>query len=375
LAGDEINPEVDDDTGDAGDGSEPGNQFRDIDAAWFGESNTSVEIYMKMAGSPPGLMDLVNNPDTTTFEYEIYFDVEGESFAVVAIIQYAAYIGEGTPIGGVYSTESTWDWELRGVNYALGTDIIQSETTIGGLSDSSFTESDVILKLDVSKEDIGIGEGAEGRGQLLTNTWAGIWNANDNPSDGQRDPTQQAFDYAHTYNSNPGRTYRLTGYGGIDYAIELSTDNGEKETFGGTPVEFVVKAHNNGTHAFEVKFFTSEPPVGWTVAFDRNTTTVPRDATQLIQVTITPPKDVANGTVQNFIIEGDIQEVEGGNSTVPVDPPLKLTVVALKASGESEDGAWWENLMDTIKDNILIVGGAIAIVIIALVILVILVKR
>jgi hypothetical protein len=321
-------------------------------------------------------MDLVNNPDTTTYEYEFYFDVEGSSFALVAIIQYAAYIGEGTPIGGVYSTEGTWEWELRGVNYATGTDIIQQENTIGGLESSNYDSQGVRLEGEVSKEDIGIEGGQEGRGKLLTNTWAAIWNADQNPSDGQRDPHTQAWDYAHTHHSDPGRDYRITGFSGIDYNIVLSTDESEKTTLGGTPVDFLVRVQNNGTHNFQVDFFTStELPDGWQVVLNPNSTTIARGATRSLQVTVTPPKKVANGTVQTLRIEGNIHEVEDGNGTIPVEPALSLTVVALAAPDEDSGGAWWENLIETITDNIVIVGGAIAVVIIAIVILVILIRR
>ena len=80
MGGDIYDPEVEDETGDTQD---PGMAFRDIESAWFGdEANTTLKISMKVAGEPPGLMDLANAQDTTIFEYEVYFDVEGRSYAV-----------------------------------------------------------------------------------------------------------------------------------------------------------------------------------------------------------------------------------------------------------------------------------------------------
>lgn len=369
YAGDDLNPEIDDDTDE-----QPGNPFRDIVSAWFSETNDTVIIKLMMAGSPPGLMDLANQQDTTIYEYEVYFDVEGTSYAACAIIQYAAYIGEGTPLGGVYSTDSSWEWELREVNYAQGTDIIQSETVLGSIAGSDYDSETVVLMWEIDKEQIGIGEKIEGRGQLLENTWAAIWNTDDVSSDEQRDPKTQSWDYANTHHSNPGKTYRIIGFGGIDYNIVLSTDQNEKSTFGGTPVDFLVNARNNGTHNFKVFLFTGDPPDGWTVEIIPNATTIVRGANRPISVTVTPPKDVVNNTTIFIKIEGNIEDIEG-NGTIPVDPPLTLTIVGLSAPGDNEEKPWWENLVDTIKENILIVGGAIAVVIIAIIILAILIRR
>lgn len=371
MAGSDVDPEISDNTGD---NNGQGSQFRDIVSAWFSETNKTVLIHMKMDGSPPGLMDLANQQDTTVYEYEVYFDVEGKSYAVAAMVQYAAYIGEGTPIGGVYSTHSTWDWELREINYALGTDIINSESSAGGVADTNYNPSEVIMQWEVNKESIGIGEDILGRGQELTNTWAAVWNADSAPSDSQRDPHTQSDDWANTHHSNPGRNYRITGFSGIDYNIILSIENDHRETFGGTPAEFLVKVRNNGTHNFVVNFFSSEPPADWQVTLTPNSTTIAKGATRSLSVIITPPKKVANGTTESFRLEGSIKELEG-NGTVPISPPLTLKVTALSSSEESEDGAWWENLAETIRDNIVIVGGAIVVVIIAIIILVILIRR
>jgi hypothetical protein len=368
MAGDDVNPEIEDGTGE-----EPGNPFRDIASAWFSENNASVIIKMKMAGQPPGLMDLANQQDTTIYEYEVYFDVEGKSFAVAAIVQYAAYIGEGTPIGGVYSTESSWNRELREVNYALGTDIINSESSLGDVSNSDYDSSEITLEWVVSKESLGIGEGKEGRNQELTNTWAAVWNADSTPSDSQRDP-QNAEDWAHTHHSNPGRNYRIKGFAGIDYNVVLSIEIDHRETFGGTPVEFLVKVQNNGTHNFQVIFFTSEPQPGWEITLTPNATTIAKGASRSLSVAVTPPKKVANGTELIFRVEGSIKELEG-NGTIPIAPPLVLKVTALASSEDSEEGPWWENLINTISENIVIVGGAIVVVIIAIIILVILIRR
>jgi hypothetical protein len=367
--GSDLDPEVSDDTDE-----QPGNPFRDIVSAWFDETNDTVIIKLMMAGSPPGLMDLANQQDTTIYEYEVYFDVEETSYAAVAIIQYAAYIGEGTPLGGVYSTDSSWSWELREVNYAQGTDIIQSETTLGNVASSNYESDTITLTWEIDKVDIGIGEKSEGRGQLIENTWAAIWNTDDVSSDEQRDPRTQAWDYANTHHSDPGKTYRIRGFAGIDYNIELSTDNNEKKTFGGTPVDFLVNAKNNGTHNFQVFLFNGEPPQGWTVEINPNSTTIAKGANRPISVTVTPPKDVANNTKIFIKIEGNIKDIEG-NGTVPIDKPLTITITGLSAPGEDEDKPWWENFIDTIKENILIVGGAIAVVIIAIIILAILIRR
>jgi hypothetical protein len=371
MAGDDVNPEIDDDTGE---NNEPQSQFRDIVSAWFSETNTTVIIRLKLEGTPPGLMDLANNPDTTVYEYEVYFDVEDSSYAVCAVIQYAAYIGEGTPLGGVYSTEGAWEWELRGINYAQGTDIIQSETVISSISDTDYDSQEVIMEWVVDKEAIGIGIEFEGRGQLIENTWAAVWNADENSPSNQRDPKTQSWDYAHTHHSDPGKTYRITGFGGVDYNVVLSINVNEMETFGGTPAEFKVNAKNNGTHNFDVRFFYSEPPKGWIVDISPNSTMITKGLSRPITVTVTPPKDVKNGTLVAIRIEGEIQVIEG-NGSVPVNPPLTLKVKGLSPPGEEEEGGFFDNLIEYITDNIFIVGGVIAVVVIAVIIFVVLIKR
>ncbi len=372
IAGDELNPEVEDDTGETED---PTKQFRDIDAGWFGgEDNATLTIYLKLAGAPPGLADLAQAQDTTTFEYEVYFDVEGKSYAVVAEIQYAASIGQGTPIGGVYSTSGGWNWELREVNYALGTDIIQSETSLGGLSDNAYSSDDVILEMEVNKGDIGIGEGFEGRGQKLENTWAAVWNADDNPSDSQRDPKGSAWDYAHTHHSDPGKPYNIKGQGDVDYNVELSVDESEKITFGGTPAEFLIRAHNNGSDEFLVDFTVTSPDDSWEVILNPNSTTIGVGTTRTISVSVTPPKDVQNGTILVVQIGGLIHALEG-NSTIPILSTVTLKTIGLTPPDKNEDKGFLDNLIDMFKDNLAIIAGAIAIVIIAIIVLAVLIKR
>jgi hypothetical protein len=372
IAGDDVNPEVSDDTGETED---PSMQFRDIDSVWIGdEGNDTIQMHMKLVGNPPGFADLAQTQDTETYDYEVYFDVEDKSYAVVAIIQYAALGGKGTPLEGFFSSESQWTWELREIDYAEGTDLIQSESKKSDITVFDYDSQDVILEWEINKEAIGIGIELEGRGQLIENTWAAIWNADDNSPGNQRDPKTQSWDYAHTHHSNPGKTYRITGFGGVDYNIVLSVTENEKETFGGTPVEFVVSARNNGTHNFEVDFFISDSPEGWIVEISPNSTMITKSASRPLTVTVTPPKSVENGTIAVLRIEGNINEIEG-NGSVPVDPPLTLRIKGLSPPGENEEGAWWENLVDTIKDNIIIVGGAIAVVIIAIIIFAVLIKR
>ncbi len=364
LAGDENNPEVEDETGET---TEPQRGFRDIDKAWFGETNDTLLIYMKLAGSPPSLYEFAQNIDTTAFDYEVYFDVEGQGYAVCVSIQYAFVAGT------IYTFDVPWVWAVRKIIYAANTDIIQSETETEGISETNYNPESVVLRWEIYKEAIGIGSGLEGRGMELVNTWAAIWDANENLPSDQRDPQTQAWDYAHTHRSNPGLNYRITGIGGIDYNIILSTDNYEKATFGGTPVEFLVYAKNNGTESSTVDFRAEYPDEEWTVVLSPNTTTIAKGSLRPISVTVTPPKDVENGTILILLIEGDIH-IDGGDF-VPVQPPLALMVVALSPPGEGNAGGWLENFINALKTNLAIIGAVIAVIVIAIIVLVILMKR
>jgi len=370
LAGDQNNPEVDDDTGEI---SEPQRQFRDIDAAWFSETNDTIDVYMKLAGAPPSLYEFAQNIDTTTFDYEVYFDVEGVGYAVSVSIQYAFVAGT------IYTFDVPWVWELREINYAMNTDIIQSETVRYNIvddenSDAEYDPEGVILKWEVYKEDISVGLQMEGRGQELVNTWAAVWDATDNPADAQRDPSTQAWDSAHAHFSNPGLDYRVTGFGGVDYNIVLSVDIDERVTFGGTPAEFLVHAYNDGTESFTVDFFPQYSVESWSVDLSENRTTIVQGTSRTITVTVTPPKDVENGTVLIVRIEGNIHMIDG-NGTVPVQPPLTLKTVALSLPDEENQGGWIEDLVEMLKQNLAIIAAVIAVIVVAIIILVVLVKK
>ncbi len=370
LAGDQNYPEVDDDTGET---PEPQRQFRDIDAAWFSESNDTIDVYMKLAGPPPSLYEFTQNIDTTTFDYEVYFDVEGVGYAVSVSIQYAFVAGT------IYTFDVPWVWELREINYAMNTDIIQSETVRYNIiddenSDAEYDPEGVILMWEVYKEDVGVGLQLEGRGQELVNTWAAVWDATENPADAQRDPSTQAWDYAHTHYSNPGLDYRVTGFGGVDYNIVLSVDGAEKVTFGGTPVEFLVHANNEGTESFTVGFFPQYSDESWSVVLSEYNITIAQGTGKTITVTVTPPKDVENGTVLIVRIEGNIHMIDG-NGTVPVQPPLTLRTVALSLPDEENEGGWLEDLVEMLKQNLAIIAAVIGVIVVAIIILIVLLKK
>lgn len=370
LAGDQNNPEVKDDTGETPDA---GRQFRDIDVAWLSETNDTIDVFMKLVGPPPSLYEFAQNIDTKAFDYEVYFDVEGVGYAVSVSIQYAFVAGT------IYTFDVPWVWELREINYAINTDIIQSETVRYNIvddenSDAGYDPEGAILNWEVYKLDVGVGLQSEGRGQELVNTWAAVWDADDNPSDAQRDPSTQAWDYAHTHYSNPGKVYRVTGFGGVDYNIVLSVDGDEKVTFGGTPVEFLVHATNEGTETFTINFFPQYSDESWSVDLSEYDLIIPQGAGRTITVTVTPPKDVENGTVLVVRIEGNIQMIDG-NGTVPVQPPLTLRTVALTLPDEENEGGWIEDLVEMLKQNLAIIAAVIAVIVVAIIVLVVLVKK
>jgi hypothetical protein len=368
LGGDETNPEVDDETGET---NEPGREFRDIDSAWFGpETNDTIMISIKMAGSPPGLMDLAQTQDTTIFEYEVYFDIDGKGYAVVAIIQYAANIGAGTPIGGVYANSGSWDWELRSVNYALGSDVVTSENSIDGIVSNDYYSSSVVLEWEVEKSAIGIESGFDGRGQMIVGTWAAVWNADENPSGEQRSPDSQAWDYAHTHNSDPGETYRITGIGGVDFNVILTADEMMKEAYGGSPTIFYIEANNNGSGEVLVDFNFDPSDDSWSVVLDPNSTTISKGTSTTLRVEVTPPRDVANGTIFVVVIGGNIRAIDG-NDTVPILTPVTLTAIGLTPLDEDDEGGF----LDMIMENLAIIVGAIAIVVVAIIVLAILIRK
>ncbi|UCF09043.1 MAG: hypothetical protein JSW28_05000 [Thermoplasmata archaeon] len=366
MGGDQYDPEVEDDIGDSED---PAMQFRDIEAAWLGgEGNTTLEIALKLVGEPPGLADLASAQDTATFDYEVYFDVGGTGYAVVAEIQYAAYIGAGTPIGGVYSPTQTWEMELRQVTYATFTDIIQDETPVETIDDFDFDGEQAIITWTITKESIGVLNGFEGRGTELSNTWAAVWDLTDNPSNTQRDPLT-AWDHGQTHYTDPGRTYRIRGEGSVDYNVELSVDEDEKTTYGGTPAEFIVYVRNNGTNEFTVDLYANYGDEDWNVTMNPTSSTIAQGQTRTVSVSVTPPKDVENGTELVVSITGEILQVEG-NGTVPIQDAVTLRVIGLSPEDKNEDDLW-----DLIMEYLAVIAAVVGIVIVAIIILIVLVRR
>lgn len=370
IAGDQSDPEVKDTTGDSTSTGEPGSSFRDIEAAWFGPepTNETLEIHLKMAGAPPGLMDLRQEP-SDNYDYEVYFDVDGKGYAVAVTIQYAF------SLGGMYSPTNTWTWELRSVSYRLGSDTIGSETAVSeGINSNNFVDN--IITWEINKEAVGIGSGLKGRGKSLINTWAAIWNADASPSGSQRDPKTQATDFAHTHHTNPGDSYNIRGVGDIDYNVVLSVADDEKETHGGKPVTFTVIARNNGTDEFLVdfNFNVTSGDESWSVVLYPNSTTIANGDKRDITVTITPPKNVKNGTTLIVKIGGVIHEKDG-DETYPILNPVTLKAIGLSSANEDEGGGWFEEFMEMLADNLAIIAGAIAIVVVAIIVLAVLIRR
>jgi hypothetical protein len=367
MAGDIYDPEVEDEVGETGD---PTMAFRDIESAWFGgESNSTLDVSMKLVGEPPGLMDLASAQDTTVFEYEVYFDVEGIGYAVVCSIQYATSIGSGTPLGGVYSPTTTWNTELRKVTYSAFNDAIKSESSEGSVSDFEYDGEEVVLKWTVSKGDIGIADGFDGRGQELVNTWAAVWNLDDAPSGNQREPEPDSWDYAQTHFTDPGKDYRIKGEGSIDYNVELSVDESEKITYGGTPAEFLVNVYNNGSAEFTVELFATFSSETWNVSLEPKVSTLAQGNRRNVEVSVTPPKDVANGTIIVVVITGTIDLVEG-NGSVAIQDSVILTTIGL-ASSDKGDNTW----LDILMDSIILIAAVILIIIVVIIILILLVVR
>jgi hypothetical protein len=357
LAGDESNPEIQDNQ--SGDGD---TDFRDIDKAWFRDEENTTLIYLKLAGAPPDLGTWLGEADTTNYDYEVYFDVNGVGYAAAVQVQYAFTVAQG-----LFTVDQPWTWEIRKVVYGSKSDVIASETQ-SNETDGNY--DDLIMEWEINKADLGIPPGISGAGVELKRTWAAVWDADQYPSDETRDP-DTASDYAHTHYTNPGRTYRITGTGGVDYTIELSADEVIKETPGGIPIEFLVRAYNNGSHEFDIEFFTGSESPGWSINLTPvSSVKIGVQNSRTLTVTVTPPKDVENNTEIYVTIEGNIKEIDG-NGTIPIRDTLTLTVVGLIAPSEAEDENWW----DIIMDNIAIIAGVIAVVIVAVVILGVLVRR
>ncbi len=384
ASGEENDPEIVDEGGTT-DTDDPSKQFQNIDKVWFhDEENDTFQITMKLAGAPHDLRTLYESGQIrnwTNYDYEIYFTVGKTTYAASVRIRYAVYLGAGTPIGGIISPDINWDWEVRNVSYASPySDDISSESVSTDLGDGEhdYTQSseETLLTWVINKEWVGVPDDVEGRGYVLNDPWAAVWNADDNP-EGQKRKFNSAWDTANSH-TNPGRDYQIKG-GAVAYLIWLSTSNSEKSTYAGEPAEFFIDARNNGSNDFTVDFtYLYSGGNGWTVQLDPANLTIAKDTTRTFRVLVTPPEDVVNGTTVVVTIGGNIHKVNGGtNETVPIHNQGKvdLRVTALEKEPEEEESSILGAFLEALMNNISIVAGLIAAVVLIIIIIAILKRR
>lgn len=384
ASGEENDPEIVDEGGTT-DTSDPSKQFQNIDKVWFhDEDNKTFQITMKLAGAPHDLRTLYEAGQImnwTNYDYEIYFTVGKSTYAASVRIQYAVYLGAGTPLGGIISLDINWDWEIRNISYASPySDDISSESESNNLGDGEheYTQSseETLLTWTIDKNWVGVDYDVDGRGYVLSDTWAAVWDADANPEN-QKRKFNSAWDTANSH-TNPGRDYPIKG-GSVAYLIWLSTSNSEKATYAGEPAEFHIDARNNGSSDFNVDILAS--PIGangWIVKLDPANLTIEKDTTRTFKVLVTPPEDVVNGTTVVVTIGGNIHKINGGtNDTVPIHDQgmVTLKVTGLEKEPEEDETSILEAFMDALMNNISIVAGLIAAVVLIIIIVAILKRR
>ncbi len=347
LGGDIDDPEVTDDTG-SGDAPE---DFKDIDSAWFGdEGNQTLGIRLRVVGPPISFLEGLGQQDTTPIEYEVYFDVDGNNYAVSVEIPYA----RATLAGAVLGTYS-WSWSLKTVKYATGNNIESEDSVSGATVTGTYDYEDDVIEFEINKEDIEVEDGSEGRNTKIENPWVAVWNAETHPDNEERD-LSDALDYGMT-RSSPGRTYTITG-GELDFwEIMLSTEENRKTVQLGESVEFIVVVFNNSTVGADVNMTVAFAATGWTVNAGPTPLFIENgEESTKFKVTVSPPADVKNGSALSITVRSEIN-VEGNGD---VDQ-IVLTVTALV-----EEVVVVESVVDKYMNYII---AAIAIIIILVIIM------
>ncbi len=319
-AGTELDPEIDD-------GPDAlSYDFLDIESAWFdgpeGESNTSLDITLRMVDGPKHISDFfqdVQNNNVTTYDFQIYFDFNEAHYAVAATVQAAFvsnFLGEV-----IYGSQ-----ELREVDYDSYGNIL-NESTITQIQ----MEWDGDLKAMVfTVEKSYMGDPKVG--DVLTHTWAAIWNADTYPNESNRSLVN-AEDTGNTYN-NPGRDFRFKGGLEFEYDLALYGETAKKVK-PGQSVTFSITLNASTTNmdpvSITIRYGIAKQ--NWTIEGSPEGRNISNQAVQIpLNITVTCPKSEQNGTTVRATVYAKLTIPEANNTYL--EDELELTI---QVYGEYEE--------------------------------------
>lgn len=336
LAGSSDDPEITDETGDA----VSNKSSHDIVSAWFGdETNDTISVYMNVTSLEPWtkLQDIPNLPTT---EYEIYFTLNNENYAVVCVV----------PVHGPLG--ATISFELRKVSY--GNDTNLTEERIDTV-DGRYYSANGTIEWEIQKTAIGNPK----EGDKITSIWSAVWFRKFGDND--RTLEDRAPDTGY------GRDYTVRGKAGEWYEVIITAEVYSMNISIAEKAVFEITVANNGSSRVSIIMANSTPSKGWTCDISPEKLTLAVRENKTVRVSMAPPRDAKNGTVEVISVWANI--IVDSNTTKRSDSiSLKVTVIYMAPEKPEEADMlgkifrWFQQNKDNLIMAIVIIVVLIVIV-------------
>ncbi len=332
-------------------------KFLDIDRAWFIEEDMdTLTVTLQLMDGPKDRLDFlsdVRSDNVTTYDFEVYFSFKDANYSVAARVQAAFHT---TLLGDVFLLSA----ELREIAY-IENGSIENETEIGSVN-WDWDSENTAFTFTVDKVSIGAPEPKD----VLTNTWAAVWDADKCPEDDAR-YLECAVDTANTY-LDPGREYEFTGGFEYLYDVEIYATETEATAEPGQTVvyNFSVSASTtnpNGTEIWAVPIAS----INWSISSSLTKRNITGSANLTETLTVQVPENAKNGTTCKVTLRVLMTIPEGENETRLSSNTLTFsTTVIVPPTTPVQNKTLAQKLIDILTEPyILIILCAIIVVIIA----------
>ena len=294
---------------------------RDLTGAYFHtETNDSFMVSLNLTSlesyTNPG--DL---PDVPTTEYEVYFSLSDDNFAV------ACRVPVHGPLG------FTIQFDIRSVSYGNNTTVEASLSTLAGCT---YSVSEHLITYMVAKTHFT----NLTAGTHLTKTWAAVYSKN------FQDPERHIEDRGP--NSGYGKDYVIRGTSGTEILdVKLTAENATQPCAPNAPAEFKITVYNAGTSQVTVDFFNGTlEETGWIVVLGLETNvTLLSNATRTLTVTVTCPRNAANRTTVTVSVYGKVRAGSQNATTNIVYLTATVNYIPPKPAAEQ----WYQPILNFFK--------------------------
>jgi hypothetical protein len=333
-AGTPADPEISDDSGDAG-----GRDSHDIIKGWVhAEDNTTITFRMEMTS-----LDAVSPRDdwltlpTTIYEY--YFSIKDTHYCARSTV----------PVHGPFAAFT--GFSLYEITYGDSGNISYGDSkSVAG----SYLVNEAAVSMQVSKADIG----SPSQGEVVNHMWAASYFQ-------PRNEAKELMDEAMNYD-NPGKNYIIRGQFTQLYNIVLRTDNSTMEGKPREATTFEITIVSGSTTDVQVNITNSSMPEGYYINYSQvMPIDVPEEDSVKFTLVITVPEDAKNGTDVSIILYGSYL-TEEGEELESNELNLLLQIRFIPPKPQEEEQTIFTIMRDFVKDYYLYLVVVIVILIVAL---------